>query len=300
MSEAAHHFPAKLSQASFVIVTGPANERERGCEVLTDALPMIVSIANNKGGTGKTTTAVNLATALAQSGRRVLLVDLDPQGSATVSFGFDKSKLLYTVYDVFAQSRNIESVALDTKVENLAVVPSNLDLAGAEVELSSVRGREYVLKEALSGAARKYDVILLDCPPNIGILTVNAIVACDLLMVPLQAEYYSMDGFPTLLKFIRMVKSRAKTDFDFIVLLTMYDGRMGLSKRIQRELREKFGDHVLKNVIPRSIRMAEAPSNGTPGIIYSPKNKASQEYAKLGKDLMESFLAETVLTKLAS
>jgi chromosome partitioning protein len=261
---------------------------------------MIVSIANNKGGTGKTTTAVNLATSLAQSGRRVLLVDLDPQGSATVSFGFDKSKLLYTIYDVFAQSRKIESVALDTKIENLAVVPSNLDLAGAEVELSSVRGREFVLQEALAGPARKYDVILLDCPPNIGILTVNAIVACDLLMVPVQAEYYSMDGFPTLLKFIRMVKSRAKTDFDFIVLLTMYDGRMGLSKKIQRELRERFGDHVLKNVIPRSIRMAEAPSNGVPGIIYSPKNKASQEYAKLGKDLMESFLAETVLTKLAS
>ena len=261
---------------------------------------MIVSIANNKGGTGKTTTAVNLGTALAQSGRRVLLVDLDPQGSATVSFGFDKSKLLYTVYDVLAQSRKIDNVALDTKIENLTVVPSNLDLAGAEVELSSVRGREFVLREALAGPSRKYDVILLDCPPNIGILTVNAIVACNLLMVPVQAEYYSMDGFPTLLKFIRMVKSRAKTEFDFIVLLTMYDGRTGLSKRIQRDLREKFGDHVLKNVIPRSIRMAEAPSHGQPGILFSPTNKASQEYVKLGKDLMESFLAETVLTKLAS
>ncbi len=261
---------------------------------------MIVSVANNKGGTGKTTTAVNLGTALAQSGRRVLLVDLDPQGSATVSFGFDKAKLLYTVYDVFAQSRKIESVALDTKVENLTVVPSNLDLAGAEVELSSVRGREFVLREALSGPSKKYDVILLDCPPNIGILTVNAIVACNLLLVPVQAEYYSMDGFPTLLKFIRMVKSRAKTDFDFIVLLTMYDGRMGLSKKIQRELRDRFGDHVLKNVIPRSIRMAEAPSHGQPGIIYSPKNKAAQEYTKLGKDLMENFLAETVLARLAS
>ena len=261
---------------------------------------MIVSIANNKGGTGKTTTAVNLGTALAQSGRRVLLVDLDPQGSATVSFGFDKAKLLYTIYDVLAQSRKMDSVVLDTKFENLSLVPSNLDLAGAEVELSSVRGREFVLREALSGPKRKYDVILLDCPPNIGILTVNAIVASDLLMVPVQAEYYSMDGFPTLLKFIRMVKSRAKTEFDFIVLLTMYDGRMGLAKRIQREMREKFGDHVLKNVIPRSVRMAEAPSHGQPGIIFSPKNKASQEYQKLAKDLMESFLAETVLAKLAS
>ena len=261
---------------------------------------MILSIANNKGGTGKTTTAVNLGTALAASGRKVLLVDLDPQGSATVSFGFEKAKLLYTIYDVLAQSRKLENVMLDTKMENLILVPSNLDLAGAEIELSSVRGREFVLREALSSLRQKFDVIILDCPPNIGILTVNAIVACDLLMVPVQAEYYSMDGFPTLLKFIRMVKSRARTDFDFIVLLTMYDGRMGLSKRIQRELREKFGDHVLKNVIPRSIRMAEAPSKGQPGIVYSPKNKASQEYQKLAKDLMESFLAETVLTRLSS
>jgi chromosome partitioning protein len=261
---------------------------------------MIVTIANNKGGTGKTTTAVNLGTALAASGRRVLLIDLDPQGSATISFGFEKSKLLYTVYDVLAQSRKLENVMLDTKVENLSLVPSNLDLAGAEIELSSVRGREFILRESLASIRQKFDVILLDCPPNIGILTVNAIVACDLLMVPVQAEYYSMDGFPTLLQFIRMVKNRAKTDFDFIVLLTMYDGRMSLSKRIQRELREKFGDHVLKNVIPRSIRMAEAPSHGQPGVIYSPKNKASQEYQRLAKDLMEGFLAETVVSRLAS
>src|SRR5437016_772976 len=174
---------------------------------------------------------------------------MDPQGSATVSFGFEKSKLLYTIYDVLAQSRKIEAVMLETKVENLTVVPSNLDLAGAEVELSSVRGREFVLREALQGAKRKFDVVILDCPPNIGILTVNAIVACDLLMVPVQCEFYSMDGFPTL---------------------------------------------------PRSIRMAEAPSKGIPGIIFSPTNKASLEYQRLAKDLLESSLADTVLTRLAS
>src|SRR5206468_9705175 len=240
------------------------------------------------------------ATALAQLGRRVLLVDLDPQGSATVSLGFQKSKLLYTGYDALAQSRKIEEVMLGTKVENLTLVPSNLDLAGAEVELSSIPGREFVLREALSVARRKYDAILIDCPPNIGILTVNAIVACDLLMVPVQCEFYSMDGFPTLLRFIRMVKSRTKTDFDFLVLLTMYDGRTGLAKKIQRELREKFGDHVLKSVIPRSIRMAEAHSKGIPGIILSPTNKASLEYQRLAKDMLESSLADTVLTKLAS
>lgn len=261
---------------------------------------MIISIANNKGGTGKTTTAVNLGTALAAAGKRVLLVDLDPQGSATVSFGFEKAKLLYTIYDVLTQSRKVDLVMLESKVRNVTVVPSNLDLAGAEVELATIRGREFVLREALAAAKRRFDVILIDCPPNIGILTVNAIVACDLLMVPVQCEYYSMDGFPTLLGFIRMVKSRVKTDFDFQVLLTMYDGRTALAKKVQKELREKFGDNVVKAVIPRSIRMAEAPSKGVPGIIYSPLNKASQEYQRLAKDMLESSLANSMLEKLAS
>lgn len=261
---------------------------------------MIISIANNKGGTGKTTTAVNLGTALAAAGKRVLLVDLDPQGSATVSFGFEKSKLLYTIYDVLTQSRKVELVMLESKVRNVTVVPSNLDLAGAEVELATIRGREFVLREALAAAKRRFDVILVDCPPNIGILTVNAIVACDLLMVPVQCEYYSMDGFPTLLGFIRMVKSRVKTDFDFQVLLTMYDGRTALAKKVQKELREKFGDNVVKAVIPRSIKMAEAPSKGIPGILYSPLNKASQEYQRLAKDMLESSLANSMLEKLAS
>src|SRR2546421_2082586 len=168
---------------------------------------MILSFANNKGGTGKTTTAVNLATALAQLGRRVLLVDLDPQGSATVSLGFQKSKLLYTVYDALAQSRKIEEVMLGTKVENLTLVPSNLDLAGAEVELSSVPGREFVLREAMSQIKHKYDAILIDCPPNVGILTLNAIVASDLLVIPVQCEFYPMEGLPTLLKVMSMVRS---------------------------------------------------------------------------------------------
>lgn len=261
---------------------------------------MIISFANNKGGTGKTTSAVNLAASLAQLGRRVLLVDLDPQGSATVSLGFEKAKLLYTIYDVVAQSRGLEEVVLDTRVEDLSVVPSNLDLAGAEVELSSLPGREFILREALAAARHKYDNVLLDCPPNIGILTVNAIVACELMIIPVQCEYLAMEGLPTLLKFIRMVKARAKTDFDFRILLTMFDKRTGLSRRVPQRLRETFGEHVLKIVIPRSIRMAEAPNKGTPGILYSPRNNASQEYRNLTKELLESSLADTVLSKLGS
>lgn len=261
---------------------------------------MILTFANNKGGTGKTTSCVNLATALAQSGRRVLLLDLDPQGNATISFGLDKSKLLYTVYDVLAQSRTIEEVTISTKVENLSIVPSNLDLAGSEVELSSVAGREFVLREALAVSRRKFDSVLIDCPPNIGILTVNAIIACDLLLVPVQSEYYSMEGLPTLLRFMRIVKSRAKTDFDYLILLTMHDSRTGLSRRVLQQLKEKFGSHVASNVIPRSVRMAEAPSKGMPGIIWSPRNKASEQYRRFATQLLESSLAETVVSKLGS
>ena len=261
---------------------------------------MIITFANNKGGTGKTTSAVNLASSLALSGKRVLLIDIDPQGSATISFGFEKTKLLYTIYDVLAQSRQIDGVMLETKVDNLTLVPSNLDLAGAEVELSSTPGREFVLREALALVRQKYDCILIDCPPNIGILTVNAIVACDILMVPVQCEYYSMEGVQTLLQFVRIVKSRTNVRFEYRILPTMYDGRTGLSKKILRELTEKFGEHVLGNVIPRSIRMAEAPGKGIPGVLWNPKNRASLEYRRLGLELFEKRASEGLEPEIGS
>lgn len=261
---------------------------------------LILTFANNKGGTGKTTSCVNLATALAQAGRRVLLVDLDPQGDSTISFGFDKSKLLYTSYDVLAQSRTIDEVTLATKIENLSIAPSNLDLAGAEVELSNVAGREFVLRESLGSAKRKFDVIIIDCPPNIGILTVNAIVACDLLIVPVQSEFFSVEGLPTLLRFMKIVKSKAKTDFDYMILVTMHDGRTALSRRAVQQLKEKFDGHVTNTIIPRSVRLAEAPSKGIPGVIWSPKNKASEQYRQFASELLETSLAETIVTKRAS
>src|SRR2546426_418591 len=203
---------------------------------------MIISFTNNKGGTGKTTTTVNLAAALALMGRRVLLVDLDPQGNSTVGVGLEKAKLLYTVYDVLTQNKKVQEVTLSTKVENLSILPSNLDLAGAEVELSSVPGREFVLREAMSQIKHKYDAILIDCPPNVGILTLNAIVASDLLVIPVQCEFYPMEGLPTLLKVMNMVRSRLKTNFEYRVLLTMYDSRTGLSKSVVRQVEEKRSD----------------------------------------------------------
>ena len=247
---------------------------------------MIISFTNNKGGTGKTTTTVNLAAALALMGRRVLLVDLDPQGNSTVGVGLEKAKLLYTVYDVLTQNKKVQEVTLSTKVENLSILPSNLDFAGAEVELSSVPGREFVLREAMSQIKHKYDAILIDCPPNVGILTLNAIVASDLLVIPVQCEFYPMEGLPTLLKVMNMVRSRLKTNFEYRVLLTMYDSRTGLSKSVVRQVKEKFGDRVLSVIVRRSVRMAEAPSKGVPGIIFSPKNQASEEYRALAMELL--------------
>lgn len=247
---------------------------------------MIISFTNNKGGTGKTTTSVNLATALALTGKRVLLVDLDPQGNSTVGVGLEKAKLLYTVYDVLTQNKRVQEVTLATKIENLSVLPSNLDLAGAEVELSSVPGREFILREALSQVKHKYDAVLIDCPPNVGILTLNAIVASDLLVIPVQCEFYPMEGLPTLLKVMGMVRSRLKTNFDYRVLLTMYDSRTQLSKSVVRQVKEKFGDRVLSVVVRRSVRMAEAPSKGVPGVIFSPKNQASEEYRELALELL--------------
>ncbi|MEK6919794.1 MAG: ParA family protein [Thermoproteota archaeon] len=254
---------------------------------------MILSVLNNKGGTGKTTTSVNIAAAIALEGKKVLLVDLDAQGNATTGLGFEKATLTSTVYNLLSQTRRAEEVLLDTGVENLWLLPSNLDLAGAEVELSSAPGREYVLRESIASIRDRFDNIVIDCPPNIGLLTLNALVASDHVLIPVQCEFYPMEGLPTLLKVMDLVKSRLKATFDHRIILTMYDRRTALSKRVLEQVRGSFGDRVLKTVIPRSIRMAEAPSKGLPGIIYRPKNPAAEQYRAAAKELIEvTLLAE--------
>ncbi|OLE77297.1 hypothetical protein AUG19_00895 [archaeon 13_1_20CM_2_54_9] len=249
---------------------------------------MIVSVLNNKGGTGKTTSAVNIAAATAQRGKKTLLVDLDPQGNATTGLGFEKATLPATIYNVLSQTRRADEAMLGTKVENLWLIPSNLDLAGAEVELSSAPGREYLLREALATSKGNYDTIVIDCPPNIGLLTLNALVASDLLLIPVQCEYYPMEGLPTLLKVMDLVKSRLKTEFDYRILLTMYDRRTALSRRVLEQVRTNFDERVMKTVIPRSVRMAEAPSKGQPGIVFRPKNTASEQYRSAARELLET------------
>src|SRR5437867_13065776 len=248
---------------------------------------MIVSVLNNKGGTGKTTSAVNIAAATAQRGKKTLLVDLDPQGNATTGLGFEKATLPATIYNVLSQTRRADEAMLGTKVENLWLIPSNLDPAGAEVELSSAPGREYMLREALTTAKGNYDTIVIDWPPNNGLLTLNTLVASDLLLIPVQCEYYPMEGLPTLLKVMDLVRSRLKAAFDYRIILTMYDRRTTLSRRVMQQVNENFGERVLKSVIPRSVRMAEAPSKGLPGILYRPRNPASEQYRVLAKELLQ-------------
>ena len=254
---------------------------------------MILSVLNNKGGTGKTTTSINIAAATALEGKKVLLVDLDAQGNATTGLGFEKATLSSTVYNLLSQTRRAEEVLLDTGVENLWLLPSNLDLAGAEVELSSAPGREYVLRESIASIRDRFDNIVIDCPPNIGLLTLNALVTSDLILIPVQCEFYPMEGLPTLLKVMDLVKSRLKAAFDYRIILTMFDRRTALSRRVLEQVRGSFGRRVLKTVIPRSVRMAEAPSKGLPGIIYRPKNPASEQYRAAAKELLEvTLLAE--------
>src|SRR6266851_186552 len=228
-------------------------------------IPLIISVLNNKGGTGKTTTAINVAAGLAAENKKVLLIDLDPQGNATTGVGFEKATLASTVYNLLAQTKRANETILATKFQNLFLLPSNLDLASAEVELSSTPGREYILREPL---------------------TLNALVTSDLVLIPVQCEFFPMEGLPTLIKVMDLVKSRLRASFDFRVVLTMFDGRTALSRKVQSQVWNNFGQRALKTVIPRSVRMAEAPSKGLPGILYRPKNPASEQYKALTKELL--------------
>ena len=244
----------------------------------------IVAIANQKGGVGKTTTAVNLCAALHQLGRHVLLVDADPQGNASSGMGVPKSKRP-NVYDMLIGGRSAADCVVHTKAGDL--IPTGKELAAASVELIGQEKREYVMKNALLALYTDYDYILIDCPPSLELLTVNALVAADSVLVPMQCEYYALEGLADLMTSIKMCSKRLSPRLTIEgIVLTMYDGRMNLTAQVAAELRRHLGDKVYETVIPRSIRLSEAPSHGVPGVIYDKSNKGSKAYLALAEEFV--------------
>ncbi len=250
-------------------------------------LPRLLAIANQKGGVGKTTTAVNMATALAAVGKRVMLIDLDPQGNATTGLGVNRSSIRKSAYDLmFEENLNAAELAIATKVPGLFVVPSSIHLSGAEIELVTERRREYKLREALRRPL-PFDYVIIDCPPSLSLVTLNALVAVDAVVVPLQCEFYALEGLSHLVKTIERVKQHFNPKLDIHgILLTMYDPRNRLSGAVADDVREFFGDKVYNTVIPRNVRLSEAPSYGLPAIVYDMKCPGAQAYIKLAGEVI--------------
>lgn len=248
----------------------------------------IISIANQKGGVGKTTTAINLSACVAQTGRRVLLLDLDPQGNSTSGLGITRKKDLLTSYDVLIDDVPAQDAILHTMIETLDVLPSRIALAGAEVELVSISGREQRLKRALQAVCDRYDYIFIDCPPSLGQLTLNALTASDSILVPIQCEYFALEGLSQLMNTVKLVRSRLNGSLDIQgVVLTMFSSRMNLCVQVVEEIKKHFRDKVYNTIIPRSIRMSEAPSHGLPITLYDARNIGAKAYTNLAKEFIE-------------
>ena len=249
----------------------------------------VIAIANQKGGVGKTTTAVNLGTSLAQLGKRVLVVDIDPQGNATSGLGADRQSIEHCIYDVLVNGVGLEEVMLETAVKNLLLIPATLQLAGAEIELVSAIAREGKLRRALEKVKEAFDYLLIDCPPSLGLLTVNALTAADRLLIPIQCEYYALEGLGQLMHTVSLVRRHLNNDLDLEgVLLTMFDARTNLSIQVAEEVKRYFKDRVFKSVVPRNVRLSEAPSHGQPVLLYDPKSKGAEVYLELAKEVLEN------------
>ncbi len=250
---------------------------------------VVYAVVNQKGGVGKTTTAVNVAASIALSGKRVLLVDVDPQGNATSGVGIEKSKLEASIYHVLVDEAPIEEVILSTEIAGLDVVPSTLDLAGAEIELMTRISREQVLKGALEPVQNRYDYLFLDSPPSLGLLTVNCLTACDRAIVPIQCEYYALEGITQLMRTVELVRRRLNPNLHIAhVLLTMKDPRLRLAQQVEEEVRAFFGSAVSRAVIPRNVRLSEAPSFGMPAVVYDPKSRGAEAYRQFAMEVMQS------------
>lgn len=248
----------------------------------------VISIVNQKGGVGKTTTAVNLSAFLAKKRKKVLMIDLDPQGNATSGFGFDKMELKNTVYDLLVNDEEITNVILPTQVKNVDMCPTNINLAGAEVELVSAISRETILKNAIDTVRDQYDYVIIDCAPSLGLLTINALAACDGVIVPIQGEYYALEGLTQLIDTINMIRKKLNPKIGITgVVITMHDSRTQLTKQVVEEVQKYFGDKVFKTFIPRNVRLAEAPSHGQTIDEYDAKSKGAVAYQALANEVLK-------------
>ena len=248
----------------------------------------IISVANQKGGVGKTTTTVNLSTILAKKGKKVLLIDADPQGNATSGLGVEK-EVEFSTYDILVNDTELQETIESTVIKNLYICPANMSLAGAEVELVSMMSREQRLKAKLDLVKDQYDYILIDCPPSLGLITLNAFTASDSVLIPVQCEYFALEGLGQLLNTVNLVKKHLNKNLEIEgALLTMYDARTNLSNQVVKEVKKYFEEKVYKTVIPRNVRLSEAPSYGMPISLYDPRSKGAKAYEKFAKELLKN------------
>ncbi len=249
----------------------------------------IIAIANQKGGVGKTTTAINLSACLAERNKKILTIDIDPQGNTSSGLGIEKNKLKNTIYQMIIGECTLEECRLHTKIKNLDILPSNVNLAGAEIELIGVEGREFILKKEVERIRDEYDFILIDCPPSLNTLTVNAMTTADTVLVPIQCEFYALEGLTQLIHTINLVKQRLNSKLEIEgVVFTMFDARTNLSLQVVENVKGNLKQNIYKSIIPRNVRLAEAPSHGLPINLYDPKSAGAEGYRQLAEEVIEN------------